>query len=57
MFVKSFRYNYNIINIGSSKVMVRTEYFINFLLDVGYRALIAYNRNAEGLLSLICNNY
>ena len=55
--IKSFRYNYNIINIGSSKVIIEIKYSINFLLNVGYRVFIVYNKDLKGLLSLIYNNY
>ena len=33
------------------------KYFINFLLNIDYRAFIVYNKNIESLLSLIYNNY
>ena len=56
MFVESFRRNHDIINVGPSKVTVWTEHSIDFSLDVGYGALIAHNRNSEGLLTSMRND-
>ena len=33
------------------------EYSINFLLNIGYRVFIAYNKDVKGFLFLIYNNY
>ena len=55
MFLKSLRRNYNIINVSLYKATVRAKYFINLSLYISYRALIAYNWHAKGLLALICN--